>query len=67
MPIHQNFPLSKFCAIWYSPVADLSMLVTRTVISVDDGLLRTSVGRDGPSFSLTLYVDRLNLTVMAIE
>jgi len=43
------------------------MLVTCTVISVDDELLRTSVGRDGPAFSLTLYVDWLNLTVMAIE
>jgi len=48
-------------------MADPSVLVTCTVISVDDGLLRTSVGCDRPSFSLTLYVDWLNLTVMAME
>ena len=31
--------------------------VTSTVVSVDDGLLRTSTGCTGPSFSSTLYVD----------
>jgi len=46
-------------------VADPSVLVTGTVKAVDDGLLRTSVGCAGPVLSLTLYIDRLNLTVMA--
>ena len=39
------------------PVVDPSVLLTSTVISVDDGLLRTSTGCTGPSSSLTLYVD----------
>ena len=38
-----------------------------TVISVDDGLLRTSTGCAGPSSSLTLYVDLVNMTVATIE
>ena len=41
----------------YSPVAEPSVLVTCTVISVDDGLLRTSTGFVDPPSSLTLYVD----------
>ena len=49
----------------YSPVALMSLLLTLKVISVDDGLLRTSTGCAGPSASLTLYVDRLKLTVIA--
>ena len=42
--------------LYYSPIADPSVLVTCTVISVDDGLLRTSTGCAGPTSSLTLYV-----------
>ena len=41
----------------HSPVADPPVLDTVTVISVDDGLLRTSTGCPGPSGSLTLYTD----------
>ena len=40
----------------YSPVADPSVLVTVTLNSVDDGLLRTSTGCAGPLPSITLYV-----------
>ena len=50
----------------YSPVAVMSLLLTCTVISVDDGLLRTSTGCAGPSSSSTLYVDWLKLTIIAI-
>ena len=46
----------------YSPVAVLCLFLTCTVISVDDGLLRTSTGCAGPSSSSTLYVDWLNVT-----
>ena len=46
-------------------MADPSVLVTVTLKSVDDGLLRTSTGRAGPAFSLTLYVDCSNSTVIA--
>ena len=48
------------------PVADPSVLNTLIVISVDDGLLRTSTGCAGPSSSSTLYVDWLKLTVETI-
>ena len=41
------------------------MLVTVTLKSNDDGLLRTSTGRAGPAFSVTLYVVSLNITVIA--
>ena len=41
----------------HSPVADPPVLDTVTVISVDDGLLRTSTGCAGPSDSLILYTD----------
>ena len=51
----------------YSPVAVMSLLVTCTVILVDDGLLRTSTGCAGPSSSSTLYVDWLKLMVMATK
>jgi len=51
----------------YSPVAVISLLVTCTTISVDDGLLRTSTGCAGPSPSSTLYVDWLKLTLVAIK
>ena len=51
--------------IYYSPVADPSLVVTCTVTSVDDGLLRTILSCAGPPSSLTLYVDSLNITVMA--
>ena len=37
---------------------------TSTTVSVADGLLRTSTGCAGPSFSLTLYVDCTKLTVI---
>ena len=40
----------------HSPVAVFWVSPTCTVISVDDGLLRTSTSCAGPSSSLTLYV-----------
>ena len=52
--------------LFHLPEAVLSPLLTRTVISVDDGLLRTSTGCAGPSSSLTLYVDWLKMTITAI-
>jgi len=45
------------------PVADPSVLNKLIVISVDDGLLRTSTGCAGPLSSLTLYFDLMNFTV----
>ena len=53
--------------IQYSPVADPLVSVTVTVITLDDGLLRTSTGCAGPSSSSTLYVLLLNVTVIARE
>ena len=50
----------------HSPVADPPVLDTVTVISVDDGLLRTSTGCAGPSGSLTLYTNWLKDIVMSI-
>ena len=50
----------------HSPVADPPVLDTVTVISVDDGLLRTSTGCAGPSGSLTLYTDWLKDMVISI-
>jgi len=47
-------------------MAVTSVSLTCTVISVDDGLLRTSTGCAGPSPSLNLYVEWLNDTVGAI-
>jgi len=41
------------------------MLSTCTIISVDDGLLKTSTGCAGPSSSSTLYVVCSNVTVTA--
>ena len=49
----------------YSPVADPSVLNTCTIIPVDDGLLRTMVDCAGPASSSTLYIDLLNVTVIA--
>ena len=49
------------------PVFNMLVLDTCTVISVDDGLLRTSTGCAGPSDSLTLYTDWLKDTVMSIR
>ena len=49
----------------HSLVAVFSLSLTCTVISVDDGLLRTSTGCAGPASSLTLYVDWLKVTVAA--
>jgi len=43
-------------------VAVFWVSLTCTVISVDDGLLRTSTGCTGPAFSPTLYVDWIKLT-----
>ena len=48
-------------------VAVFSVSLTCTLISVDDGLLRTSTGCADISFSLTLYVDWLKMTVIAIN
>jgi len=41
----------------HSLVAVFSVSLTCTVISVDDGLLRTSTGCTSPAPSLTLYAD----------
>ena len=49
------------------PLAEPSVTFTITVISVDDGLLRTNRGCAGPSSSLTMYVDWLKLTVISVE
>ena len=50
---------------YYSPVVD-PMVVTSTVISVDDGLLRYNASCANSSFLLTSYVDWLNITVTSI-
>ena len=55
------------CTSSYSPVADPSVVNTCTVISSNDGLLRTSTGFIVPASSLTLYVGWLNFTVIAVE
>ena len=47
----------------YLPIAELSLFITCTMTSVDDGLLRTNTGSAGPSSSLTMYVDLLKDTV----
>ena len=44
-------------ALYSLPVAAPLVLNTCTVISVDDGLLRTSTGCAGPASSSILYVD----------
>ena len=49
----------------YSLVALTAVSLTCTVISVDDGLLRTSTGCADPSSSPTLYIALLNDTVGA--
>ena len=46
----------------YSPVAVILLSLTRTVKFVDNELLRTSLGCNNLSPSLTLYVDWLKLT-----
>ena len=46
-------------------VAVPSLSITYTVISVADGLLKTSVGCKGPLSSLTLYVDSWKWTVIS--
>ena len=51
----------------YSPVAVMSLLLTCTIILVDDGLLRTSTGCAGPLFSSTLYVEWLKLIVRSMR
>ena len=51
----------------YIPVAESSMLLTSTVISNDDGLLRFSTGcSDPPSLSTILYDDSLKDMVIAV-
>ena len=42
---------------FYLLLAVFCISLTSTVISVDDGLLRTSTGCAGPPSSLMLYVD----------
>ena len=49
------------------PLAEPSVTFTITVISVDDGLLKTSTGCAGPSSSSTMYVDWLKFTVTSVE
>ena len=44
----------------YLPVAVMSVNSIPTIISVDDGLLRISLGCSGPALSFILYTDRLN-------
>ena len=52
----------------YIPVAESLVLLTTTVISNDDGLLRISTGcSDPPSFSIILYADSLKDMVMAVN
>ena len=51
--------------IQHSPKAVPLVLYTTTVISVDNGLLRTSTGCTILAPSLTLYVDWLNVTVIS--
>ena len=51
----------------YLPVAVMLLLLTCTVISVDDGLLRTSTGCAGPLFSSTLYADWLKVIVESVK
>ena len=46
-------------------MAVFSVSLTCIVISVDDGLLRTSTGCAGPSPSLILYVDWLKVMIIA--
>ena len=48
-------------------MAVVSKSLTCTVISVDDGLLRTSTGCAGPASSVKLYADWSNATVIAIR
>ena len=50
----------------YLPVAVSGSTITRMVILVDDGQLRTKTGFTNPLFSLTLYSDWLKDTVAAI-
>ena len=40
------------------------MLNTVTLTSIDDGLLRTNTGCADPTFSITLYIDWLNITII---
>ena len=64
MHVYNYYFAANVC---HSPVADPPVLDTVTVISVDDGLLRTSTGCAGPSASLTLYTDWLKDIVMSIR
>ena len=50
-----------------SPVAVLLLVVTCTVISVDDGLLRTSTGCTDPISSSTVYADWSKVIVESIK
>ena len=60
---HEDHKL--YITIQYSPVADPSVLNTSIIISVADGLLRTSEGCTGPPFSLILDVKCVKFTVIA--
>ena len=62
-------PSFQALLLLYSPVALFRIFrsCTVTLISVDDGLLRTSTGCAGPSFSLTLYVDWWKETMMVVS
>lgn len=51
--------------VFHLPVAVTSLRVARIVRQHGDGLLRVSTGVTGPSFSFTVYIDWLNLTVIA--
>ena len=47
------------------PIAELSVLDTFTIISVDDASLNINKGCTGPLLSTTLYDDSLKNTVIA--
>ena len=51
----------------YLPEASIGALFTVTVISVDEGLLNIKVTSNIPPCSLTLYIDWLKFTFMAVK
>ena len=56
--------MQLFKILQYLPVAEPSVLVTCTVISIFNALLNISTGCTGPASSLTLYVDCSKLTTI---
>ena len=56
--LHKNVAMyiTYVCILTYVPLAVLLMSVNDTVIMVDDGILRESVARTWPLFSLITYV-----------